>query len=178
MIPVFDANRSKTDAVLTTASLTGTPPHIAPSSEMKRSVSCSLRVSGRRATENNARKGEVINTVIITKNMPLRAVAWIGLRIAGLSWLILSSPENASHAPENPTKNVRHDRLSAWRKCRVRASHSGGPSEISVTPMTTISTTSAAAAMTSDRIALSRIPIILTAARNNLLDSASKSPDI
>ena len=107
MIPVFDANRSKTDAVLTTASLTGTPPHIAPSSEMKRSVSCSLRVSGRRATENNARKGEVINTVIITKNMPLRAVAWIGLRIAGLSWLILSSPENASHAPENPTKNVR-----------------------------------------------------------------------
>ena len=37
MIPVFDANRSKTDAVLTTASLTGTPPHIAPSSEMKRS---------------------------------------------------------------------------------------------------------------------------------------------
>ena len=38
--------------------------------------------------------------------MPRPAVRRSGSRIAGLSWLMLSRPENASHAPAKPTRNV------------------------------------------------------------------------
>jgi len=38
--------------------------------------------------------------------MPRPAERRSGSGIAGLSWLMLSSPENASHAPAKPTRNV------------------------------------------------------------------------
>src|SRR4030095_15247375 len=100
MMPVLAANKSKTEAVPTTANSTGRPPHIAPSLEMNRSVSCNLIGSGNKAIEKRDSNGEVSRIEITTTNIPLEAVERIGARIAGLSWLILSRPENANHRSE------------------------------------------------------------------------------
>src|SRR6185369_7064130 len=137
MIAVLAANISSTEAVQTTATLTGSPPHSAPSSEMNRSCSVALIASGSSAIENSVSNGEVITIVMITSHMPRVADCLSGSRIAGLSWLMLSRPENANHAPAKPTRNVVFDSDDpSCRLCQI-SDQCGGPMCAQVTPTTT-----------------------------------------
>src|SRR6266702_8626746 len=83
-------------------------PYAAPSSLMKRSA-CALSTRSS-AVENAVRTGEVARTATTTSAMAQRAVRWRGRAIAGDSWLIDSSPENASQAPAKPTMPVERER--------------------------------------------------------------------
>ena len=74
MIAVFEANRSKLEAVRTTASLMPKPPTIRPSSEMNRSLSVALSCSGNRPMDNAVKTGEVTIMVTITAAMARRVI--------------------------------------------------------------------------------------------------------
>ena len=103
MIAVLEANNSKLDAVRTTASLIPRPPTNMPSSEMKRSLSAAFSCSGSKPIDSAVKIGEVMTMVMMTATMARRVVRRSGNRMAGLSWLMLSNPENASQAEAKPT---------------------------------------------------------------------------
>jgi len=50
--------------------------------------------------------GEVITIVTITAAIAQRVVRRSGKRMVGLNWLMLSSPENASHAEAKPDQQL------------------------------------------------------------------------
>jgi hypothetical protein len=88
----------------------------------------------------------------------------MGNFIAGLSWLMLSRPENASQAAEYPTRNVCRLIPSARLNVDLNAWNDSAGWKAITTVMTTMFTISAAAAMTIDSQALSRMPMMLTSA--------------
>ena len=72
---------------------------------MNLSLSVALKCSGKRPIDKAVSTGEVMTMVTITAPMAHRVVRRRGKRIVGLNWLMLSRPENASHAEENPTSS-------------------------------------------------------------------------
>jgi hypothetical protein len=169
MMAVFAANSSRLEAVSTTDSFNHPPPNWPPSSEMKRSEFWSLTASGTRLMASKVSTGEVAIIVATTRRMPFCADSLIGNFIAGDSWLMLSRPENASHAPEKPTRKVDSSRSFASARFSRRRGQWKSPSGAmtSATTTTTRFTTKAAPAMSNDNAALSRIPTKLTAASRN-----------
>ncbi len=105
MIAVLEANSSKLEAVKTTASLRPRPPTIMPNCDMNLSLSVALKCSGKRPMDRAVRTGAVMTMVTITAVMAQRVVRRRGNFIVGLNWLMLSKPENASQAEENPTSS-------------------------------------------------------------------------
>jgi len=85
MIAVLEANKSRLDAVSTTASFKPRPPTRMPSSEIKRSLSVALIWSGNKPIDSAVNIGAVTTIVTITVNMARRVVFRSGKRIAGLS---------------------------------------------------------------------------------------------
>ncbi len=55
--------------------------------------------------DSAVRTGAVMTMVTITAVMAQRVVRRRGNFMVGLNWLMLSRPENASQAEENPTSN-------------------------------------------------------------------------
>ena len=164
---VFAAKSSKLDAVSTTESLSQPPPNCPPSSETKRSELRSLTSFGTSEMANSVSTGEVAIIVTMTRRMPFFALSLMGSFIAGLSWLMLSRPENASQAPEKPTRKVERSRSFARARFCCRAGKWKSGALNSVTTTTIRLTTMAAAAMTKDSAALSRMPMKLTTANNS-----------
>ena len=78
---VLAANKSKEEAVTTTANFSGTPPEMAASSEMNRSLCVALTSEGRRVMERVVRIGEVKTIVPTMAAMANRVVLRIGKRI-------------------------------------------------------------------------------------------------
>ena len=95
---------SRDDAVRTTANFRLKPPEIEASSEIKCSLCVALISGESRVMERVVRMGEVTTIVTTTAAMAALVVRRRGKRIVGLSWLMLSRPEKASHAAENPTR--------------------------------------------------------------------------
>ena len=91
--------------------------------------------------------GEMSRTVTTTAAIALLAVPRIGRRIAGDSWLMLSMPENASHAPAKPVSPARASRWRICFACSTSNDHWSGWKWIAATPMTTRFTVIAATAM-------------------------------
>ena len=81
--------------------------------------------------------------------------------MVGVSWLMLSSPENASHAAENPTSSAELEMPSPLLHLLSTVDHCA-PCVVKIaTTLTTRLTTNDAMAMTSATIALSRMPMML-----------------
>src|SRR5258705_13948270 len=102
MSAVLAANSSSADADSTTDHASHGPPNELPSSDTNALLWVCLTESDSPAVAITVRSGDVTTTVITTRSMAYPAVRRIGSRMAGESWLMLSSPENASHAPANP----------------------------------------------------------------------------
>src|SRR5919112_794643 len=126
MIAVLAANNSKVDALSTTATLRPKPPDTKATSEINRSLWVALISAGSKLIDSSVSRGEVITVVVITPIMAHFAVRLSGKRMFGLSWLILSKPENASQAAPNPTRSSLNERVGPGAKLCSACHHWAG----------------------------------------------------
>jgi hypothetical protein len=85
--------------------------------------------------------------VSTTASIAREAVRWIGRRMAGESWLMLSSPENASQAPANPASARGNGRPRTAVSCSPTSAHCSGVMWMPTTIATTMFVISDAIAM-------------------------------
>ena len=167
MIAVLAANSSRLDALITTASCKPKPPEMEAICEMKRSLCVDLKSGVSMLIDNRLSSGAVTSIVPMTANIAQRVVLRSGRRMVGLNWLMLSNPEKASQAAENPTRRLFVGISAPGERLVIARRHWLGDKSATEKAITSRSTTKAVTAIKSAAVALSRMPMTFKTARAN-----------